>query len=451
MSADLRSLLAQAEDDLTQSIGTPGGPVTERLRTAVARRRRVRHLREAAGAFAVLAAVAGAASWAAADAGPVPPVVSPASPAPTATASPSVSPSASASATSTPLGPVVREADVDDVTVLARQAAPRTGEVWTTPVTAPEMQAVLATDGSDTVWRVGRRGAGTIYVVTLPPVLEIEGARVSGLYEVDSAGVRAVVCPSARAGDPCTDPELPPGAVRDQETFYDTMTLPRAVELEAGWDLTTTATTGTPRYPRLLLGSFGPVDEDETTTVVADLGATEVVEISGPGEVEGLSDARYAIRTPYGATLDVSADDVPGGEFSRIRWDDGVARAVPPTLPEQSSAPSSGACFAGTFSVEASHEPADWRAAGSTPGGNRVYVPVPGGNAVSRAVRAWHAQSSSALDEETGELVQGPESYRYGTDEQFLADNALYAVQGPDGEWQLRLRADAVQAVYECA
>ncbi len=457
MSTDLKALLAQAEDALTQDVAAAGVPATTGLRAAVARRRRARHVREAAGGLAVLATVVGVATWAAAGTGPVPPTVEPAhptvttSPSPSPSASPSTAPTAAAPPTQVPPAPVLREAQIDDATVLARRAAPRTGEVWTTPVAAPEMAAVLDPEGGSTPWRVGQRGASTIYVVAGPPDEWPVPARVSGVYEVDAGGVRAVLCPSARTGDPCTDPALPAGVARDEQTFYDTMTLPRAVDLAPGWRLTTTATTGTAWYAQVLLGSLGAADAFDTVTVVADLGAGEIVRMSRPAEVAGLTDVQYALRTPYGATIDLSADDAPSGEFARIRWDDGVARPLDRAGSAQSTSPGRGACVAGTFAVEARHVPGDWRAAGTTPGGNRVYVPVAGGNAVSRAVRAWQAGTSSTLDDATGDVVTDPASYPYATDEQFLAADALYAIQGPDGVWQLRLRADAVQTVWECA
>jgi hypothetical protein len=261
------------------------------------------------------------------------------------------------------------------------------------------------------------------------------------------------VCPSARTGDACVTHQTPPPDVaRDEATFYDTMTLPRSVDLAPGWRLTTTATTSRDFFGQLVLGDARDLYGLEgTTQVVADLGAAQVVQLTRDGQVSGLDDLRYAIRTPYGATVDLSANDSPSGEFGLIRWDDGVARPLPEGVHVQSTAPSSGACFSGTFSVEDRHVPGDWRPAGTTPGGHRVYVPLAGGNAVSRAVRAWQAESSFGFDEAAQDVVYGPAVYGYSTDEQFLADNALYAIQGPAGEWQLRLRVDAVQTVYECA
>ncbi len=440
----------------------------EAVVTRVRRRRTVRAATTAVvstAAAAVLTVTAvGLADGPITDPGPVAPAVT-SSPDPRTTSTPAPSPAPTAppspdpQPTSDPVtAPAVREAQIDDAVVLARQSEPRTGEVWSDPEPAPEMEELLAPDDFSSVWRVGHRDASTIYVVVADGEARdgrvgITGVGVSGLYEVDDAGVRAIVCPSARTGDACvaeqsTRPDLP----RDEATFYDTMTLPRSVDLGAGWRLTTTATTSRDHYRWSLLGDARDLyGLGGTTEIVADLGAAQVVQVTRDGEVAGLKDVRYAIRTPYGATIDLLANDSPSGEFGLIRWDDGIARPLPDGVQVQSTAPSSGACFSGTFSVEDRHVPGDWRPAGTTLGGHRVHVPAPGGNAVSRAVREWQGRTSFTYDQAAGKEVHGPEVYAYASDEQFLADNALYAIQGPAGEWQLRLRVDAVQTVFECA
>ncbi|WP_199425045.1 hypothetical protein [Actinotalea solisilvae] len=460
MSADLTTLLTQAEDELEGTVPAAGDALAGRLHAGTRRRRTVRHLREAAGGLAVVVVVC-AASWAVAAQDPPPaPTVSTPTPVETTQPSPTPTPDPSPSATVPPPvvdpGPVVRD-DPDDATVLARQAVPRTGEVWQTPERAPEMEAVLSPDPWSSAWRVGSRGDATIVLVVDDAEAAQDFVGIMGvpgvLYEVDAAGPRAIVCPSARTSDPCIGDNLRrDGFVRDDATFYDTLTLPRAIELAEGWVLTTTATTSGSFYPHELFGDArGYYGLGGTSQVVADLGAAEVVRLTADGEVPGLSDVRYAIRTPFGTTIEISPDDAPSGEFEHIRWDDGVDRPLAGEAWVQSVAPSGGACFAGSFSVEERHVDADWRAAGTTPGGHRVHVPVAGGNAVSRAVRAWQEQTSFGMPEGAPDMLYGADVYPYPTDEEFLAAHALYAIQGPDGEWQLRLRADAVQVVYECA
>lgn len=177
-----------------------------------------------------------------------------------------------------------------------------------------------------------------------------------------------------------------------------------------------------------------------------------MVELVRDAHVPGLSDRRYAVVTPYGSVIEVSADDAPSGELGAIRWDDGVARPVArEAWQEQSAAPGSDACFGGTLSVADRFGADEWREAGTTPGGHRVLVPVEGGNDVSRAVRAWHEAASGTYDESYEWVTGAAAGYAYPTDDAFLAANALYAIQGPAGEWRLRLRADAREVVYECA
>jgi hypothetical protein len=470
MGYDLHSGLRQYTAD---PVVSPTGIDTPSVAARVRHRRTVRAATTAVAstAAAVLAGTAfGLAHLPTTDPEPVAPAVtSTPSPSPSTTSEPAPSPTAAPTPDPEPtqapvsVAPPVREPDIDDATVLARQREPRTGEVWIAPERAPEMQAVLAPDERSSVWRVGQRDASTIYLVVqdhdvMTGGTGVVGVAVAGLYEVDDAGVREVVCPSARTGDACVAEEMVPlDVAQDETTFYDTLTLPRSIDLAAGWRLTTTATTSPSFFGQRLLGDVGGLyGVGGTTQVVADLGATQVVEVTREGEVAGLNDVRYAIRTPYGATIDVSANDSPSGEFGLIHWDDAIDRPLPDwagvqgRATVQSSAPGSDACFSGTFSVEDRHVPGDWRPAGTTPGGHRVYVPVPGGNSVSRTVRAWQAENSVWFGETAPDMQDGLMTYRYGTDEEFLADNALYAIQGPAGEWQLRLRIDAVQRVYEC-
>ena len=463
MSDDLTSRLLGAAEELERSVPAADPVFAGGVRAAIARRRTVRHVREVASGL-VIATVIGVGAWAATgpDAPPTPPVTTPS---PTVTPEPDRSPSPTPSPTPSSLppvvdaGPPVREDDVDDAPVLARLREPRTGEVWITPEPAPDMEAVLSPEEWGTVWHVGRRGDSDIYAVMDVSWVPNGGAvlfgvPVLGLVEVDSSGARLIACPSARATDPCAARTVEVDVPRDETTFYDTMTLPRSIDLAAGWTLTTSHTTSSTYYPDRVLGDggalYGLAGDAE---VVADLGGLQVLELVKDGDVPGLADHRYAIRMPLGTTLALSADDAPSGEFRAIRWDDGVPRPLADLYEEaqQSTAPGSGGCFGGTFSVADGFVASDWRAVGTTPGGHRVYVPVEGGNAVSRAVRAWQEQASGTIDETTNEWVTGAAAgYRYPTDEGFLEANALYAVEGPTGEWQLRLRIDALQTIWEC-
>lgn len=51
-----------------------------------------------------------------------------------------------------------------------------------------------------------------------------------------------------------------------------------------------------------------------------------------------------------------------------------------------------------------------------------------------------------------GSEVHGLDAgYPYASDDAFLEAQALIAVQAPDGTWHVRLRADALNVVFECA
>ena len=83
--------------------------------------------------------------------------------------------------------------------------------------------------------------------------------------------------------------------------------------------------------------------------------------------------------------------------------------------------------------------------------GHRVLVPATGGTDLSRAVRAWQEGASFGNDESYQPVQGAAAGYGYLTDESFLGANALFAVEGPTGQWLLGLRADAGAVVYECA
>ena len=68
---------------------------------------------------------------------------------------------------------------------------------------------------------VGTRGDASIYLTTYEQLGRGRQRALRGRR----AGARLIACPSARATDPCASEvniSLPPGVVRDEETFYDT-------------------------------------------------------------------------------------------------------------------------------------------------------------------------------------------------------------------------------------
>jgi len=459
MSDELHALLARASNDIEGAAPGLDGGRLGLVRSAARRRRIARRTAESFAGVGVVG-VLGVGLWLGLGQQtpePVVPVVTPTvTPTPTPTPSPTVTPTPSA----TPTGPVVREESIDDATVLDRLEHPRTGEVWQTPTPAPDMAPVLLLDSSNTVFLVGSRGPASIYVAVAADFYGM-GASVD-LFEVDAAGPRRVACPSARTGDACADePAIGPdglvaGLYRwDTETFYDTLTLPREVDLGGDFVLTTTRTQQSSYFPYWVFGDGGTLVDAERgdQRVLRRLGPLAVVAETSPSEVPGLTNLDYAITTPFGTTITLTEHDVPGGDFDAIRWQPGFE----PTPsddggPLVAASPGEGACFGRTFSQETTHVAAQWRRAGETAEGRPVFVPVEGGNAMSQAVRAWQEEISWTVGAEGADgLVEGAEAgYRYPTDAGFLAANALYAFQGPAGEWFLALRSDAVQAVWEC-
>ncbi|KQT01351.1 hypothetical protein [Cellulomonas sp. Leaf395] len=458
MSDELHALLARASNEIEVSAPALEGGRLGVVRSEVRRRRIVRRAAESFAGVGVVG-VLGVGLWFGLDPWapePVAPVVTPTiAPTPTPTTPTPTTPTRDAA----PTGPVTREESIDDATVLARLGAPRTGEVWHAPTLVPDVPALRRVDGEPApAYLVGTRGEASIYLTAWELGDEWH---VDGLFEVGPQGARLIACPSARTADACADEvnyQPPPGVVRDVDTFYDTLTLPATVDLGDGFTVTTTNTAQTPVLGFRLYGDAAPiVDGDVEQRVLRDLGPVAVVAQVAESPVTGLTNLTYGFTTPFGTFVRLDPSDVPGGEFAAISWDDGVVRTTEGSPPVSTVAPGSPACRWTSYSQESAHVPGDWRPAGTTPSGHRVYVPVAGGNSMSRELRAWHEENSSTL---APEGVQGDEygtvhgaaaGYPYTTDEAFLQANALFAMQGPAGEWLLGMRSDAANIVYECA
>ncbi|WP_421732907.1 hypothetical protein [Cellulomonas sp.] len=451
MSDDLHALLARASTEIEGVAPSLDGSRLALVRSAAHRRRVARRTRESFGGIAVVA-VLGAGVWFGLGQqapAPVVPVVTP-----TVTPSPTTTPAP----TPSPTGPPARADSIDDATVLDRLAHPRTGESWLTPTPAPELTPLLLPDDeTGTVLLVGTRGGASIYVTVAQTEFWYD-VPVTGLFEVDAAGARLIACPSARSGDPCADRLAVHGSgvVRDESTFYDSLTLPQRIALDDGYTVSTASTrlraSGSSIYGRVLTG------DTVATEPVRPLGALGVVALTSdswlPGSL-GLTNLSYAVETPFGSHIWLSAADLPGGDLESVRWDDGVVRAGPPSWegPYESVSPADGACGPGmVFAREADHVSAQWQPGGTTTEGHRVYVPADGGNEISRAVRAWQEEVSGTIDEESGAPLNGADAgYPFLTDADFLAADALYAIQGPGDEWLLGMRPEALQIVWECA
>lgn len=375
----------------------------------------------------------------------------------TPTPSSSAGPTTSAAPSEPPFDGL-RSPVIDDAAALAHLAAPRTGETWHAPVALAADPGLFDPASGILYFSVGDHNGADI-VVAIDQRFELDSfVLVQGLFEIDAAGARFISCPSARTSDPCVVP--PDGLTVDTETFYDSLTYPAAFEVLPGYVFTTAATLHTFDPWETLLGdgnfilpaAGGSVIDpraDATVTVLASFGDTEIVQLEWPSfGVAGVSNLNYALRLPTGAIQIFSGSDVPAGSYNSISWMDGVARTALHEWRENDwvMAPSSGVCFPGQFSLETAHVNADWVAGGTAPGGITVYLPAPGGNAVASNVRSTMDEWSYGFDWETGMEIP----YPFATDADFLAANALFAVQRPDGAWLLGLRPDATNLAYEC-
>ncbi|AEI10894.1 hypothetical protein [Cellulomonas gilvus] len=452
---DLDQLLTGARDAIADATGPLDERTLSRVRGTVRRARIQRHAVTSVGA-AACAGVLGTGVWY--GIGQLEPTPTPPAHSPSQTL-PSPAPSSDPTTPAAPVTPAERAKSIDDATVIERLSAPRTGETWTAPVLDDAVaSSLLPADRLDTwsVYRVGERGGATLYLATEDVTTAIETPtflRAGALmYEVDDDGARLVTCPSARTGDPCVDAatDVAAGVTVDEDTFYDTLTLPSSVDLGEGWKVSTDATRESDWF-----SPYGvPVGlTEQPVASIATVGSLTFAgaPVAAPGAtglVEGLSSAAYAWRLPFGSYVQLDSQDVPGTSFDDITWDDGVSR----TDEWRTWTAGAGAlsCMDAQFSLEDSHDPADWRRVGTTADGLPVMAPVAGGNDLSRTVRQHMLDKSWTMNE--GSEVHGLDAgYPYATDDAFLEAQALIAVQAPDGTWHVRLRADALNVVFECA
>ncbi len=463
---DLGQLLHGARDEIAEATGPIDERELTRVRGTVRRARIQRHTFESVGA-AACAGVLGLGAWSLTSSDsstPVDPATRSATNGPTSAPSPTTD--ATTEPTTEPTtavddGPAVRAAQIDDATVLARLSAPRTGERWFD-------EAIEASDALDALFTadelangpdyqltlVGDREASAIYALSFPGVQEDSvawGARVE-LYEIDEDGPRAIVCPSARTTDACASDFSSSKAVEDRDTFYDTLTLPASLALGDGWALSTEATRA--EANRVGGMSLPAAGSGERLEDVATFGPLTVARRDVVSNLDGLRSSSYVVRTPFGSMIPVADADVPGLDYLDITWDDGVdrsTRVADGDWANYAQAPAVGTCSTAQFSVESSHDAAQWRTAGRTADGRDVVVPAPG-NPLAAAVHDWQLENSGTIDPDSGDTLTGLDAgYRFATTDDFLAAQSLYGVQGPGGEWHLQLRPEATNIVWECA
>jgi hypothetical protein len=456
VSADLDDLMGRATADVERSVDPIPAATLDGVRSAVRRRRVLRHVGDTVACLALVGAVGAAAVLGSRDA--VPPAHTPA---PTATVTAPVTPSAVPTPTPppAPTGPPVREATIDDATVLARLSAPRTGEVWSVPqpVEAPTRLGA-DDDGSLYDWYlVGHRGETPIYAATPAAAgrsaSELRRSTLDvALYEDQGGTLRRVACPSARTGDACQTVPDPGGVEEDTDTFYDTLTLPAEVGTAGGYTVTT-ATTRSDGAWALGAGDLAPRVLGTELRVLADLGGgvqlVEKVVPSPAGAPAGTTSVVLAVRLPYGALVTLADQDVPGADTTTFRWDDGVARTL--DEPWLSRTAAAGACYCdfATFSVAGPGvDLTSWTRAGATADGRPLYTPPSAQDPVASSIVEWQRASSRTLGDD-GE-ISGPEAYRFASVQDVLDARALFALRGPGGAWLLGLRSDAVGDVVEC-
>jgi hypothetical protein len=400
-------------------------------------------------------------------------------PSPEATPSPTVPSTASATPSPSP-EPVraEREANIPDEVVVTRMANPRMGEVWHEPVPLDEDLELFryddggsyASSGYARYFEIGTRGEATIVALA-----EVEfnvwemGHVIHAVFEIDDAGARYISCPSARTEAPCISPPAyvnPDPFTIDTETFYDTLTLPEWITVGdglsvAGWqqplDSYAEWTWGsaslfrdgiTWKYEPELAEDGLPWGEFERETGRLEYAEqfstvpgtrTSVVRLSSQRQqIAGVTAIEYGIVMAHGGLVRVGPAGMNGFGVGSITWDDGATVTSRFTAVTQT-------CFAAPFTLLDDFDPDQWVAAGETADGQRVYLPVDGGNTVAHAAFDYlHGHSWGVDGDEDGD-------YPYDSADEFVEARSIFTYQLPGGDWIVAMDPLAAQRVYECA
>lgn len=348
--------------------------------------------------------------------------------------------------------------DADDATVLANLEAPTTGETWHAPQPIDDM-GLYSADEDLRYYEVGQRGDATIVAVVASQFVHWYGGfEVVALVEVDNDGARLIMCPSARSTDSCLPKFRAEGQVTDIDTYYDTLTLPTVIEPVPGWQISTAGASGALGAAN---GFPGLEFQDEweaefvdygTRSVVTAIGPGSLVEYRQPGTVPGTEGSRLVVETPFGSVVASSGTGGDWYQVGAVTWNDGTSTFRHTDGPEDVEnwplAPAAEVCFGPEETLIDTFVPSQWRSAGSHVMGPEVFLPVEGGNDLSRAVFDSMKEKSWSYDDDAGDIVR---YYPYDSHSAFLDARSVFAWERPDGAWVVALDAYARHRVYECA
>ena len=359
-----------------------------------------------------------------------------------------------------------------DVAILERLEAPTTGEVWQTPVEIASLGLFPYQDAGTVdafrYFHIGNRDGSRI-IAAVEPYFEplLRGHNIFAVIEHDGVIARMVTCPSSRTSDGCltfSEDWLEEGRSIDTAIHYDSLTYPVAVEPVPGWTLRLGPLAHSP-WP-VTIEAFGEANAfpgfsltpdaleltglDGDRSVLAELGESALVEWRSPSPVPGIVESYLAVETPYGGSIPsrtAFTDDWYG--VGAVTWDDARDTFTHPAIWDGGTEtfpvrPANLACVMADDALATSFDESQWVKAGTHRKGLDVYVPVPGGNAISQAVFTTMKDSSWAHE------VEPTLTYPYTSYADFEAARSVFAWERPDGEWAIAVDAYALQRVWEC-
>ncbi|MFV0633783.1 hypothetical protein [Demequina sp.] len=467
---DLGDVLRERERALAAAKAGAAEFDVDSAKGAVRGRRRTRAVLAGAGG-AVAAVAIGALAWV--GYGTLQP--EPAMPGPSPTQDPTPAATASSSPSPTPTNstgegtPAPASAMGDDAQWLERVVSPTTGETWHAPVALGAL-GLVGGSGSEQLqyYDIGSVGTWEIVATVWPEFQYFSGGYpVEHLLLMRDGEVRLLTCPSSQSDDTCIVADDTEGLAEDGTVHVDSLSYPNSVTTAEGLTVQTATPQGygqrtayAHEYAGALVAAPGielTVDDRDFLGMgerreLATLGDSVLVEDRIDGWVEGLTDARYRIVTPFGGEIDLPWALADAYGAGAVAWDDGRDTWTHPAPEGASSSeqeygllPATRTCFGAAETLDTRHDPTGWVAAGSTVAGQTVYLPRDGGNEVARAV--FDAMRGNPEDVQGLEMEQFP----YATYEAFLEARSVMTWQRADGQWVVAIDAYAAQRVYECA
>ena len=320
--------------------------------------------------------------------------------------------------------------------ILQKMVNPTTGEKWlATPKKLDDQhyyQEIYAQDGVD-YYEVGSHGDKTIIM----SVVQMIGDDIR-LYEKSPNGDVAVIAKpdSLYIYDTNYMQSISGSLVEsiaiDETTHYDSLTLPRTLDLDKGYTLSK------PTYPNL--GDLVRADiSGYTVTTVRKLGGSNLLRLETTNAETKLTSIGYSLQTPINTRINLGYEPLET-DLSKYQWQNGNYTNDTITAISQGC----GGLFA-SVSWATDLKDGDFKEAGESPSGQKVYA----------ASNLDNPVFVKAYDEYMSYLIDNPEDLYYTsnkdmTKQDFADQHGVVFHKDRFGQWLAYSRSQ-MRPAYGCA